>query len=134
MTVCFLDDIILHCNMAASNECYNSKQQRCHLFWGPSCSGGGSAMSFSLGLFRRCCLRRCRNQRSHAHAAQGQWIELHNTDKSAAVLLRSWNLDCRTGFNRFTFGATTISANGFLTIGRNNIGGYIDIVWSGFPS
>jgi Lamin Tail Domain len=65
----------------------------------------------------------------------GQWFELHNTDNTP-ISLQNWSVCASNGATTcFYFPPTaTIGANGFLTIGKSNAAGFVDLVWNDMPS
>lgn len=71
-------------------------------------------------------------------AAHGQWIELHNTGMTD-VSLRGWFVKASANQNltdkdyRFSFSAMIV-ANGYLTIEKTLVSGYVDLAWSAFSS
>jgi Lamin Tail Domain len=63
--------------------------------------------------------------------AHGQWIELYNTGNTA-VSLDGWFIRASANGDSivsvFTFDAShSIAANGYLTVGKNDVSGYVDV-------
>jgi Lamin Tail Domain len=70
--------------------------------------------------------------------AHGQWFELYNTGNTI-VSLDGWYIHATTNsgddVSLYAFDSSvSIAANGYLTIGKNNASGYVDVIMSNLPN